>query len=75
MTPYIYSGAVLELVDEPIILIAPDILDRYWSIEVADTFLENRFYIGSRATDRVSSRIFCLGGGGRLCAKINNYCV
>ena len=47
----IYSGALLELVDEPIILTTPDILDRYWSIEVADTFTENRFYIGSRTTD------------------------
>lgn len=47
----VYSGAVLELVDEPIILTAPDMLDRYWSMEVVDTFTENRFYIGSRATD------------------------
>lgn len=47
----VYSGALLELVDEPMILTTPDILDRYWSIEVADTFTENCFYIGSRATD------------------------
>ena len=48
----VYSGAALELVDEPIILKTPSaILDRYWSIEVADTYLENRFYVGSRATD------------------------
>lgn len=47
----VYSGALLELVDEPVILTAPDILDRYWSVEVADTFTENRFYIGSRTTD------------------------
>lgn len=47
----VYSGALLELVDEPIILTAPDILDRYWSVEVADAYTENRFYIGSRATD------------------------
>lgn len=47
----IYSGALLELVDEPVILTVPDILGRYWSIEVADAYTENRFYIGSRATD------------------------
>lgn len=47
----VYSGALLELVDEPVILTAPDILDRYWSVEVADTFTENRFYVGSRTTD------------------------
>ena len=48
----VYSSALLELIDEPIILKTPsEILDRYWSIHVLDTFLENRFYIGSRATD------------------------
>ena len=47
----VYSGALLELIDEPMILTTPDILDRYWSVEVADTFTENRFYLGSRAND------------------------
>ena len=46
----VYSGAVLELVDEPMILTAPDILDRYWSVEVADCYTNNLFYIGTRAT-------------------------
>jgi hypothetical protein len=46
----VYSGALLELVDEPIILTAPDILDRYWSVEVADVYTNNLFYIGTRAT-------------------------
>ncbi len=36
--------------DEPIILTAPDILDRYWSVEVADVYTNNLFYIGTRAT-------------------------
>ena len=47
----VYSGALLELIDEPIILTTPDILDRYWSVEVADCFTENVFYLGSRAND------------------------
>lgn len=47
----IYSGGIVELIDEPIIMTTPDILDRYWSVEVADTFLVNRFYLGSRAND------------------------
>ena len=47
----VYSGALLELADEPIILTAPDILDRYWSVEVADVYTNNLFYIGTRATD------------------------
>ena len=28
----------------------PEILDRYWSVEVADCYTENLFYIGTRAT-------------------------
>ena len=32
------------------ILTAPDILDRYWSVEVADVYTNNLFYIGTRAT-------------------------
>jgi len=47
----VYSGALLELADEPIVLTAPDILDRYWSVEVADVYTNNLFYIGTRATD------------------------
>lgn len=46
----VYSGAVLELADQPIILSAPDIADRYWSVEVADCYTNNLFYIGTRAT-------------------------
>ncbi len=46
----VYSGALLELRDEPIILTAPDIGDRYWSVEVADSYTNNLFYIGTRAT-------------------------
>jgi len=47
----VYGGAFLELADEPMILSAPDILDRYWSVEVADAYTNNVFYIGTRATD------------------------
>ena len=46
----VYSGALLELVDEPIVLTVPEILDRYWSVEVADCYTENLFYIGTRTT-------------------------
>ncbi len=45
-----YSGAVIQLDDEPIILTVPAIHDRYWSMEVADNFTSNLFYIGTRAT-------------------------
>jgi hypothetical protein len=46
----VYSGAFIELAEEPIILTVPEILDRYWSVEVADRYTENLFYIGTRAT-------------------------
>jgi hypothetical protein len=46
----VYSGALLELGSEPIILTAPDIPDRYWSVEVADAYTNNVFYLGTRAT-------------------------
>ncbi len=46
----VYSGALLELRDEPMILTVPDIPDRYWSVEVADAYTNNLFYLGTRAT-------------------------
>lgn len=46
----VYGGALLEPADEPIILTAPDIPDLYWSVEVADSYTNNLFYIGTRAT-------------------------
>lgn len=46
----VYSGAVLELKDEPVILSLPDAQERYWSVQVADAYLENLPYIGTRAT-------------------------
>lgn len=45
-----YSGALLQLDDEPLILSVPAIHDRYWSVEVADNFTSNLLYIGTRAT-------------------------
>jgi hypothetical protein len=47
----VYSGALLEVGEEPVILTMPDIDDRYWSVEVANPYTENQFYIGSRATN------------------------
>ncbi|VVD68362.1 signal peptide protein [Pandoraea pneumonica] len=46
----VYSGSLLDLRDGPVILTAPDISDRYWSVEVADAYTNNTFYIGTRAT-------------------------
>ena len=49
MIPFIVAR-LLELADEPVILTAPDILDRYWSVLVADVYTNNLFYVGTRAT-------------------------
>jgi hypothetical protein len=46
----VYSGAVVQVDDEPIILSVPAIHDRYWSVEIADNFTSNLGYIGTRAT-------------------------
>lgn len=46
----VYSGALLDFRDEPMIVTLPDIEDRYWSLEVANPYTENKFYVGSRAT-------------------------
>ena len=46
----IYSGILLELKEEPIIVTLPDVMDRYWSAQVADAYLENLPYIGTRST-------------------------
>jgi len=46
----VYSGAALDFSEEPMILSLPDIEDRYWSVQVANPYTENQFYIGSRAT-------------------------
>lgn len=46
----VYSGALLDFRDEPMIVSLPDIEDRYWSLQVANPYTENKFYVGSRAT-------------------------
>lgn len=46
----VYSAAMIDYRDEPVILSLPDIDDRYWSLQVADPYTENLFYVGSRAT-------------------------
>lgn len=61
----VYSGAFLELGAEPIILHVPDIYDRYWSVEVANAFLNNRFYIGTRATGGQGGNYAFIGPGWR----------
>jgi hypothetical protein len=50
----VYSGALLDLKEQPIILRTPDVLDRFITVEVSDAYIENAPYL-------VSSRV----NGGR----------
>lgn len=59
----VYSGVALELRDEPMILTAPDITDRYWSVEVADAYTNNLFYVGTRATGGAGGHHAFVGPG------------
>lgn len=45
-----YTGVVLDVTFEPMILHVPDILDRYYSVQVTDAYCDNQPYIGTRAT-------------------------
>ena len=46
----LYSGAICELADAPAVFVAPAMPDRYWSLEIADAFLANQPYLGTRET-------------------------
>ncbi|WP_164914206.1 DUF1254 domain-containing protein [Aquimarina sediminis] len=45
-----YCSALIDVEKEPLILTAPDITDRYWSIEFTDVYTNNIAYIGTRST-------------------------
>lgn len=46
----IYSGALFDVSDEPVILTIPDEFKRYWSVQFTDQYLENFAYLSSRAS-------------------------
>lgn len=46
----LYSVAVLDLRDEPVVLSVPDVLDRYWVIQLIDAWSSSFGYLGTRAT-------------------------
>jgi hypothetical protein len=46
-----YTGVLMELKDQPMILHVPDILDRFFTVEVADAYTTNIPYVvGTRAS-------------------------
>lgn len=46
----LYSVAVLDVRNEPMVLTVPDILDRYWTYQFLDGWTNSFAYIGTRAT-------------------------
>lgn len=46
----LYSGAWVNLKDEPVVVYVPDMGDRYYSIQVNDMYSNISGYIGTRAT-------------------------
>ena len=46
----LYSGAWVDLKDEPVIVYVPDMGDRYYSIQVSDMYSNISGYIGTRTT-------------------------
>lgn len=47
----VYSGALFDVTEEPVILSLPDETERYWSLQLTDENLENFAYLGSRASE------------------------
>ncbi len=46
----LYSVAVLDLHDEPVVLTVPDVVDRYWTMQLVDAWSSTFHYIGTRTT-------------------------
>ena len=57
----LYSGSILELKDRPMVFTAPAMPDRYWSLELADAFLANLPYLGTRVTGREAGAWLIVG--------------
>ena len=59
----LYSRAWVYLKDEPVILTAPAITDRYHSVEMADFMDDNFAYVGRRATGDGGGNFAIIGPG------------
>jgi hypothetical protein len=57
----LYSRAWVCLKDEPVILTVPEILDRYYTMEIVDFMGDNFAYVGTRATGTKAGN-YAIGG-------------
>ena len=58
-----YSGAVLDLRAEPMVLSVPAVTDRYYVMQLLDLFGTNPHYVGSRATGSDAGSYLLVGPG------------
>ena len=58
----LYSGAVLDLEAEPIILQTPDVLDRFFTVEITNAYIDNQPYmISSRVNGGKAATLAIVG--------------
>ena len=58
----LYSGAVMDLEAEPIILQTPDIVDRFFTVEITNAYIDNQPYlISSRANGGKAATLAIVG--------------
>lgn len=69
----VYSGLSVFLAEEPVIIVVPPIKDRYFSLQVADAYLVNQHYIGTRVTGSDGGNFALVGPDwrGELPAGVN----
>lgn len=56
-----YSWGILDLTDEPVILIVPDVPNRYYSFQFIDLYTFNFSYVGSRTTGNKAGKYLIAG--------------
>jgi hypothetical protein len=47
----LYSVSVVDVRSEPIVLVVPDVTDRYWTYQFLDGWMDSFHYVGTRATN------------------------
>jgi DNA sulfur modification protein DndE len=57
----VYSGLSVSLKAEPVILVVPPIEDRYYSLQIADAYLVNQHYLGTRTTSSKGGNFALVG--------------
>jgi hypothetical protein len=59
----LYTSALMDLRAEPVVLIVPEVLDRYYSFMLVDMVTDNFGYVGTRATGTEAGAFVVTGPG------------